>query len=260
MNFETDKMLRNVLEFYQSSGLLPSGTEPVEIDTNACFSADGNRGQMEQVLFFVFGHLLPEFIPRKITCCRLPGTAGAMETLGIRLDFTGVTVISMQEMFQSLMDDPRLKRMIASNNSSLELTVDKESGTKSLELHFPVAVILAEPANVVIDFQELEKRYDGLELAITLLDGFVMNASRHISLMRSAMEHGDWKEAHRHAHALKGGALNVCADNLARKAKNVELLIKDGHYTDVADQIDQLERACAELEETWFKHQEELNG
>jgi len=256
MNFEIERTIRSVLDFYQSSGLLASNLPTIQC--NDCFCADGKSEALEQMLYFIFGHLFPESVPTKIECSSELGTSGT--NLRLNLVFSGFSLTAIKEVYTLLQEDQRLKKMLDLSKSNLQLVIHPESDYKEFSLSYPVEKTYEQAQDQIINFADLEKRYDDLELGKTLLEGYVMNASRHISLMKSSMEKEDWKEVHRHAHALKGGALNVCAEALARKAKNIETKVKENNYIDIQAYVDQLESACIDLEKAWAKYQEEANG
>lgn len=65
------------------------------------------------------------------------------------------------------------------------------------------------------------------DLVRELLDGYVDDSRTRIGKMDAALAMGDYVTLHREIHSIKGGALNVMADELAGRALEAESLARD---------------------------------
>ena len=261
MTFEPLKVLHNVLEFYYSSGIISLEDKPVQILNERVIQVKGLPQKYEQLLFFLLGHLLPDFTPLKIDFLIEEKNSPAQINLNTRFQLPPASNTSLNQLLEAIDGDERFKKLLNLAQSDCnDVPGNIEGCPRSLNLNCPVENIVEEAAIPVIDMPELLDRFDGDEMAFTLLEGFVMNARRHLLLLTTAAEKLDWNEAFRHSHALKGGALNICASPFASKAKAIESAIKAGQYTEVSTAIIELEHACSELESAWDNYREEHNG
>ncbi len=254
MSFEAEKVIQSVLEFYYSSGIISSKSDTISVKVEGSNSFIGNRQHYEQILFFVFGHLLPEFITPVI---RVSSQINPLALLKTSFLLPGTSGAARDQLMTTIEEDRRLKKLL--KLAGAETTIVEDEGQAVVVL-FPVESVLQLGSEPVVNVSELKTRYDSKEIALTLLEGFVMNSRRHLTLLINAISKDDWQEAHRHAHALKGGALNVCAEAIVQRAKSIEIAIKDQHYDILKQAIQALETACSDLESTWSDYREELNG
>ena len=101
------------------------------------------------------------------------------------------------------------------NYSKNELATDKKSVKSG-----PSSLVTDSPTLRYNEF--LEELDGGIDLTAELLDGFVIDTSQRISEAEKALNSGDMKRLHLEAHSIKGGALNLMADNLAECALGLE--------------------------------------
>lgn len=256
MTFEPKQILKNVLDFYGGAGTAAQADELVRVE-GASPLVRGNPAAYEQLLFMVFGYLLPDFGPLRIVWSveRLPDGPQTLDTL---ITLPPASATSLDQLRSAIFGDKRLLRVLGHNRSGIR----ELPAACNCRICFGFGLDSADGAQEIppIDFAELAKRFEEADLAFGLLEGFVANARRHLLLLISAADTLDWNEAFRHAHSLKGGALNVCAAPFATKAKAVETTIKSGDHGAVPALIAELDNACAELEAAWKSHRESEHG
>lgn len=261
MTFEPLKVLQSVLEFYYSSGIIESKTKPVSIRNERIIQIKGISQKYEQLLFFLLGHLLPDFTPLVIDFIIEKTSSPQTVYLVTQFLLPPASNTSLNQLREAIDSDDRFRKLLTLAQSDCSDAPSSLDGcSRCLKLVYPVDGLIEEESIPIINMPELLERFDGDEMAYTLLDGFVMNARRHLLLLSSAADKLDWAEAFRHSHALKGGALNVCASPFASRAKAIETAIKAGQYEIVPAAIQQLEHACSELEAAWDSYREEHLG
>ena len=217
MSFEPAKIVGNVLEFYYSAGIIKLQDNPVKIEKTTIPLLNEQQQKYEQLLFFLLGHLLPEFTPLTIDF-RLQGESANTQLLTL-FGLPPASTAALAQLNDAINSDERLKKLLSlAKAHCTDLPGVSVAYSCQLELSVPISVSIKDLSAPIIDFTELLERFDGDEVAFTLLEGFVMNARRHLSLLVNAVDKLDWNEAHRHSHALKGGALNICAEPFAAMA------------------------------------------
>ena len=97
--------------------------------------------------------------------------------------------------------------------------------------------------------EEIESRDDG----DLIIQGYLDSSENLMEEIKRDVEGKNWERAHRNSHSLKGGAMSIMADDLARNALLLESALKEpeGHdimplYLDVARSLEQLEQEFKE--------------
>jgi len=76
-----------------------------------------------------------------------------------------------------------------------------------------------------------------------IVEGFIEEAEKQLTRMKKALEEDDATTLHRDAHSMKGGALNLQADDIERIARKVEQRAKKKDLDAVKDLLSELEQA-----------------
>ena len=118
------------------------------------------------------------------------------------------------------------------------------------------------PASV-IRYNDLLEELNGAEdLAFELMNGFVENTAAGLKKAAADLHAGMFSEVHREVHSIKGGALNLMADDLAIQAINLERALRDTVDIDVYDDIEGFEDLLEKLKkafngfEEWLRKRE----
>ena len=118
--------------------------------------------------------------------------------------------------------------------SPLPKTAD--SGTQNSNVYDP-----GKP----VDVEAYIKRMGGnREIAETIIKGFIKHIPVQLQNIKDAIKSGDIETVDREAHSIKGGALNVFANDLMLAAKELEMQAKSAS----------LENAVALLEKIWKEY------
>jgi signal transduction histidine kinase/CheY-like chemotaxis protein len=103
-----------------------------------------------------------------------------------------------------------------------------------------------EPADRISAQEKIQQEIDDLpedelEYQKTIIKLFVKSNLKKSQEIKSALEAGDIKLAHRLAHTLKGNAAQIGKNALHHAAQTVEKLLKDGQNTATKEQLETLE-------------------
>jgi len=130
--------------------------------------------------------------------------------------------------------------------------VDKWCLSKAVSMEKKVQ---SEPSNdtiskdVPLDFERaLEEFGNDREFLIEVLEGFRENVRDQIINIRQAISENDAEIVRREAHAIKGGAANLTADNLSATANELENMGMTGSLTGSANVLESLEKDFYRLE------------
>ncbi len=262
MTFEPAKCVLGVLEFFASSGVITSKATPIPVRPASFRLVEGDSQKYEQLLFMLVGHMIPEFTPQSIDFLIGNGAVPpGMTEMITNFQLPPASAISLSGLRETLATDERLRKLAEVSNAVwIDQALEFDASSRKLCFSFPVRSIFESERQPAFDLVELKERFEDEEAIRILVDGFIMNANRHVSMLISAVEKQDWTEAHRHAHTLKGGALNICAEPVGIKAKQVEFAIKEGRLGGIMTDIEQLSGLCNELVRFWDVHREKLNG
>ena len=201
-----------------SSGIVDSGDTGVVLHVEDLPVLFGNGQKYEQINLFVFGHVLPDFVPLNVDV-RLQTDHKVLRTTFF---LPPASNSAYHSLFEEMSLDTRLDKM----NRSCEARLRTSLEPAALYLDLPVDAEGQASDRPPLDMQELRRRFETLEIAATLVIGFLNNGRRHLSLLERAIEEGDNAEALRNVHALKGGAMNLGADFLSASMKHLENALK----------------------------------
>ncbi|MBN1648293.1 MAG: response regulator [Spirochaetales bacterium] len=65
------------------------------------------------------------------------------------------------------------------------------------------------------------------QTAFELVSGFIRDTRKGMETLQTSLQEGDWKTAHRTAHSIKGGAMNIFVDGMFILARKTEKLCLD---------------------------------
>jgi HPt (histidine-containing phosphotransfer) domain-containing protein len=246
MTFEPSCLHQHVLDFYRKTGAVRSPNERSRLSVEGPRRIPGSGQHFEQSLFFLLGHLLPDYDP-------LAGELRITEKqlqLRYRLgaDFAGdATRISSR-----IAGDSRFLRFLETTGTQwLVLEPDSIDSALRVGLDFPIKPASPPRQLATLDLDGLADRFGDAETGLSIAELFVTNTQYQISLLRSAIRSLDWEETHRLAHTLKGGAMNIGAEAFADSARNLEKAIKERRFQAVPEMIRDMEDACRELDAAW---------
>ncbi|KGE71851.1 Hpt domain-containing protein [Spirochaeta lutea] len=91
---------------------------------------------------------------------------------------------------------------------------------------FPVQEVSRSQKDQPLDLTQLHGKFEDPADAQLLLELFMQHTPVRILQLEDALSADNSREAHRLAHSIKGGALNICAADLAETAKTLEVELK----------------------------------
>jgi CheY-like chemotaxis protein len=97
----------------------------------------------------------------------------------------------------------------------------------------------------VVDLGQLIQRFGDEQTVINLMPDYLRTTGQHMAMLKVAVEVGQAEETARHAHALRGSALNLGANRLAQAAQQVE---RAGRQGDMATAVAVLPEVQAEYD------------
>ena len=86
----------------------------------------------------------------------------------------------------------------------------------------------------VVDLAQLVQRFGDEQTVINLMPDYLRTTGQHMAMLKVAIEVGQTEETARHAHALRGAALNLGANRLAQAAEQVERAGRQGDMATAA--------------------------
>ena len=121
---------------------------------------------------------------------------------------------------------------------------------KNLEKISPTPAVTASSTLRYNEF--LDELSGEAELTAELFDGFAKDAGLRLNEAGKALKEGDMERLHREAHSIKGGALNLMADNLAENAFKLEQATKsDADAKELKSKLANLNEAFSRFLEAW---------
>jgi PAS domain S-box-containing protein len=100
-----------------------------------------------------------------------------------------------------------------------------------------------------MDFEKALNEFQGDKaLLMEVLKGFVLNVRGQIGIIQQALMSQDAERVRREAHAMKGGAANLRADELSRIAFELETIGKSGELERGTETLIRLQRELSNLE------------
>jgi CheY-like chemotaxis protein/HPt (histidine-containing phosphotransfer) domain-containing protein len=104
------------------------------------------------------------------------------------------------------------------------------------------------PGDEPMDYQRAVDEFEGdVELLDEVVRGFLENLRRQISVMEEALAVGDAQILAEQAHAVKGGAASLLAEDLARAARELEVMGRSGELADGGPALERLREAYCRL-------------
>jgi two-component system, sensor histidine kinase and response regulator len=82
-----------------------------------------------------------------------------------------------------------------------------------------------------------------------ILEGFLKNVRGQLGIIGEAIRNGNAETVHKEAHSIKGGAANICADDLSKTALEMELLGKSGSVDSGDEVLTRMEKEFVRLDE-----------
>lgn len=249
MNFEPHRVLKSVHDFYISSGIADPAKETVLVKPSDIPVLEGDRQKYEQVNLFIFGHLVPDFTPVTVNF-ELKGTF--LRTI---FGLPPASNSAYHNLFEDLSQDTRLDKINQSCQARLRTSLEPPI----LILDFP-ATHNTDDKSPPFDSEELRRRFETLAVAATLIDGYISNGRRHLALTERATDSLDWDEAFRHVHALKGGALNLCASQLINACKDFESALRNKDMAIIPELFQQVHLQFEYLASYYERNKESFNA
>jgi signal transduction histidine kinase/DNA-binding response OmpR family regulator/HPt (histidine-containing phosphotransfer) domain-containing protein len=132
--------------------------------------------------------------------------------------------------------------------------------TDGARQHGPISEALAEgkgdkqtpkpnQSEAPMDFEKALGEFEGdRPFLMEVLGGFISNVKGQITTMKKAISDGDQEVLAREAHSIKGGAANLCADDLSQVAFRLETIGKSGTLAEGAEVLERMEGELLHLE------------
>jgi HPt (histidine-containing phosphotransfer) domain-containing protein len=246
MTFEPTCLHQHVLDFYRKAGFLRLPREHSNLTVEGPRRINGSGQYFEQSLYFLLGHLLPDYDP---LAGELRVTAKQLE---LRYRLPADCAGHAPRISRRITGDRHFQRFLETTGT-LWLVEEPDRLDPSLRvgLVYPLRPAPASRKLSVLDLDGLAERYSDRGIGLEIAETFVTNASFQISLIRTAVRGLDWAKTHRLAHSLKGGAMNIGAESLADSARNLERAVKEQRFQTVPELLRDMENDCQALESAW---------
>jgi HPt (histidine-containing phosphotransfer) domain-containing protein len=112
------------------------------------------------------------------------------------------------------------------------------------------ATCQADGRNMPVDVEAYVKRMGGnRDIAGKIIRGFIEQIPVQLCNIEEAIKSGDIETVGREAHSIKGGALNVFANDMMLAAKALEMQAKSGSLEDTVGLLEKIRAECARLVE-----------
>lgn len=109
------------------------------------------------------------------------------------------------------------------------------------------------------DVERYIKRMNGdKEIVKIIINGFIDQIEKQIPLMEKAIRENDPETLEREAHSIKGGALNIIADDLMSSAKDLEFASKEKIPAEATQLIENIKDKFAELKSYLNENHKEI--
>ena len=110
-------------------------------------------------------------------------------------------------------------------------------------------------SSVPIDIRKGLMEFDNnVEFFKSLIEEFIEHIGKKISVMEKAVIDNNNDILRREAHAIKGGAANVSAEELSKTACELEQVCKTGTEAEIASSVDQIKNEFFSLKEYVQNH------
>jgi HPt (histidine-containing phosphotransfer) domain-containing protein len=104
-----------------------------------------------------------------------------------------------------------------------------------LDLEIPVTDIEVQKELAPVDFEELRMKLADEDMRVSLLRMFSEQTPLRFQEWEQAYRNGRIAEAHRIMHSIKGSALNISAQRLAKYARRLEMQLKNNNTEDAEE-------------------------
>jgi CheY-like chemotaxis protein len=122
------------------------------------------------------------------------------------------------------------------------------SGENRLPIDSAESAVPAEDISCPIDLKKAMDEFDSdMEFVKETLRGFLTNVRKQLEIIHTAIRTGDTETVRKEAHSIKGGAANICADDLSQAALNMESLGKSGSVDNGQEIFQKLEKEFCRL-------------
>ena len=100
-----------------------------------------------------------------------------------------------------------------------------------------------------MDFDKALEEFEGdRKFVMDVLEDFLDNVRVQIGSINKAISDGDAEIVRKEAHSIKGGAANLCADELSKIAFQLENIGKSGDLEGVIEVLERLEKEFSRLD------------
>jgi two-component system, sensor histidine kinase and response regulator len=107
----------------------------------------------------------------------------------------------------------------------------------------------------VVDLAQLVQRFGDEQAVIELMPDYLRTTAQHLAMLAVAVEVGQAEETSRHAHALRGAALNLGANPLAQAAHKLERAGRDDDMTSATAALTELQTEY-EMVKAFLSHED----
>jgi HPt (histidine-containing phosphotransfer) domain-containing protein len=250
MNFEPGKVIRNALDFYISSGIVATEPAPAIIEPYQGPELDGDRQKLEQVMLFVLGHLMPDYAPLQIipnlknnylrTCFQLPQGSSS----------------GYYRLFDNISQDQRLAKLTESSGAKLRTSLEPPL----IYLDFPIHRQENLDQQAILNPADLKHRFESLANAATMIESYLSNGRRHLSLLEQNINASNFDECQRHLHALRNGAVHIFALALKQSCSDLEIALGTKPTPDLSPLFMNISEHFSQLHEYYKNHKEQFHG
>lgn len=101
---------------------------------------------------------------------------------------------------------------------------------------------------------ELKEFDNNVEFLKSLIDEFLEQVEQRISVMEKAVADKDTEILKREAHAIKGGAANLTANDLSKAAWDLEDICKSGVLNKSSESVEKIKKEFFRLKEYVKNH------
>ena len=121
-----------------------------------------------------------------------------------------------------------------------------------LEFGFPIKRA-AEAPSLPLDLDMMVKNYGDPEVCTILISGYLQEAPKLLGGIEEGLKEKDPRKVHRLAHSLKGGALNIHAQDLGKAALTLEKEAKEDRLENGSLYLEKIRREYLTVSE-YFTH------
>ncbi len=110
-------------------------------------------------------------------------------------------------------------------------------------------------AEQVVDLAQLVQRFGDEQTVLELMPDYLRTTGQHMAMLAVAVEVGQAAETSRHAHALRGAALNLGANHFAQAAHKLERAGRDDDMTTATAALAELQTEY-EMMKAFLSHED----